>query len=170
MKTIKPKTHEELIKLHGRKGRCKIKGDEVDDMKICVENDEVYVCQNVADGQDADDKLGYKYSWCISEPDYNYRYEDDNVSCTDIEVYPEERIVTWENLQVGDIVKSVNHEGRRQIQGICGRVYFVSVLDDFGLNGPSFTLQELQNKYTIVQPPKPNQKLTRAEIREAWYR
>ena len=65
-------THEELLKLHGAKVTCEINSCEIDDAKICVENDEVFVCQNKKNGWSARDKLGYKYSWTISSNDDKY--------------------------------------------------------------------------------------------------
>ena len=57
-----------------------------------------------------------------------------------------------------------------KILGICGLVYFVSIDDDFDEAGGSYyTIQELQTRYAIVQPPKPSkpiQKLSKAEIAE----
>lgn len=51
---------------HGMRVRCKIDGVQVDDAKLSVDADgQVYVCQDVADGADAEDKLGYEYSWCL---------------------------------------------------------------------------------------------------------
>ena len=86
------KTHEELIKFHGKKVRCKIKGTEIDDAKILVEHvngyDKVYICQNLKEGLETKDKLGYRYSWCVSESD-NYKYEEDNQYCIDIELVEE---------------------------------------------------------------------------------
>lgn len=34
--------------------------------KICVEGERVYLCQNENNGSECSDKLGYKYSWCVS--------------------------------------------------------------------------------------------------------
>lgn len=77
-------THEELLKLHGAKVTCKIYDSVIDDAKICVEGDNVYVCQNVIDGCWAKDKLGYKCSWQISI-DKN-KYDGHNWNCTDVKV------------------------------------------------------------------------------------
>jgi len=86
------KTHEELIKFHGKKVRCKIKGTEIDDAKILVEDvngyDKVYICQNLKEGLETKHKLGYRYSWCVSESDH-HKYEEDNQDCTDIELVEE---------------------------------------------------------------------------------
>jgi hypothetical protein len=35
--------------------------------RICIsESDSIYLCQDVADGADAPNKLGFQYSWCVS--------------------------------------------------------------------------------------------------------
>lgn len=50
-----------LLSCDGRRFRCKITGTPVEG-RVRVEGDRVYLCQNKHDGNDADDKLGYKYS------------------------------------------------------------------------------------------------------------
>ena len=77
------KTHEELLKLHGRKVTCEIKGIKIEDAKIAVEEDYVFVCQNEKDGLNADDKLGYDYSLPISREDWKYEDRDYRL-CTNI--------------------------------------------------------------------------------------
>lgn len=77
-------THEELLKLHGVKVTCKIHDSVIDDAKICVEDDRVYVCQNQRDGCSAKDKLGYDYSWQISRPEV--KYENNNEGCANIKL------------------------------------------------------------------------------------
>ena len=81
------KTHEELLKLHGKRVACEFEGKKIDDAKICVEDDDVYVCQNEYDGTMAEDMMGYKYSWFTSS-EWN-SYEDDNAECKNIQVVEE---------------------------------------------------------------------------------
>lgn len=68
------KTHEELLKLHGRKVSCEILGEKIEDAKIAVEENMVFVCQNRKDRGEPDDKLGYEYAWWISDVGYEYEY------------------------------------------------------------------------------------------------
>lgn len=56
---------KDLLSCDGRRFRCKITGTPVEG-RVRVEGDRVYLCQNKRDGNDADDKLGYKYSWEVT--------------------------------------------------------------------------------------------------------
>lgn len=84
-KTIK--THEELLKLHGRSVTCEIQGEKINDAKICVEDGVIYVCQNKTYGCYSEDKLGYSYSWNISSNKNNY--EEYDRMCKNIELIEE---------------------------------------------------------------------------------
>ena len=53
-----------LLDKDGASFTATIQGD-ICEGKISVEDNEVYLCQNVADGLDCHDKKGYKYSWSI---------------------------------------------------------------------------------------------------------
>ena len=77
-------THEELLKLHGAKVTCVLLGSQIDDAKICVNKDNVYVCQNEKNGASANNTFGYKYSWKIS--DQECRYGDSDWGCKEIKV------------------------------------------------------------------------------------
>ena len=49
---------------HGMRVRGSIDGQKFEDGKISIDKGgEVLICQNVKNGLDADDKLGYAYSW-----------------------------------------------------------------------------------------------------------
>lgn len=86
--TVALTTHEELLKHHGKRVTCEIEGDKIDDAKIAVEGDEVFICQNVKNGDNANNKLGYYYSWSIS--DKGDEYKDNNRGCTNIRLVDEE--------------------------------------------------------------------------------
>ena len=84
------KTHEELLKLHGRKVTCNIYSNvkgykrSITDAKISVDDEgDVYICQNILEGNNADDKLGYEHSWIISDTSWG-KYEDSSRGCTDL--------------------------------------------------------------------------------------
>lgn len=78
-------THEELIKLHGKKVTCKIEGKYIDDAKICVDFFAyVYVCQNKRKGKPTTNYLGYEYSWLLSNN--GNPYENNNQQCTEIQL------------------------------------------------------------------------------------
>jgi hypothetical protein len=46
--------------------RAEIDGNECVGRVSISESDNVYLCQDVADGADAPDKLGFQYSWSVS--------------------------------------------------------------------------------------------------------
>ena len=59
---------ESLREMHGVSVTCEIGLTIVTDAKISVNrfNDKVYVCQNARDGIRAENRLGYNYSWVVS--------------------------------------------------------------------------------------------------------
>lgn len=77
-------THDELKKHHGKWVTCSIKGDEIQNAKISVEGERVFICQNLHSGLKAKDKLGFEYSWIISTKHIGDKYEDRDRGCTDI--------------------------------------------------------------------------------------
>jgi len=81
------KTHEELLKLHGKKVSCEIDDTKIKNGKICVEGDCVFICQNLEDGLVCKDKLGYKYSWLVSRNEG--KYEKDSRYCKNIKLIDE---------------------------------------------------------------------------------
>ena len=43
---------------------CTIEGTKITDARISIDEDgRPFICQNERDGADAENKLGYKYSW-----------------------------------------------------------------------------------------------------------
>ena len=44
---------------------CKIHETEITDAKIQDEKGNFYICQNLMNGDECEDKLGYKYSWSV---------------------------------------------------------------------------------------------------------
>lgn len=84
----------------------------------------------------------------------------------DIEPYKKEK--TLENLEVGDIL--VDWSGyKSMVLAICGKVYCLSMDDDFKSARDWYTISELENYlYSIYQEPEPPkvQELTVEEISE----
>lgn len=78
-------THEQLLKLNGRKVDCRILGDPIYDARISVnpDNISVFVCHSNPEyiGLGARNKYEYPYSWLISCKDH---YEDNPQGCTHI--------------------------------------------------------------------------------------
>jgi len=55
--------------MKGMNVSCNIRATQIDDAKIQFENDYYYICQNVMQGNNCKDKLGYAYSYTINEGD-----------------------------------------------------------------------------------------------------
>jgi hypothetical protein len=51
---------------HGQWFKAKVDGNECIGRVSISESGNVYLCQDVADGADAPNKLGFQYSWCVS--------------------------------------------------------------------------------------------------------
>jgi len=84
------KTHEELLKLHGKKITCYIVSNFIQDARISIEKKAenrgpyVFVCQNVCSGNYTYNKLGFEFSWEISSNLYPYEMYDrdcENIIC-----------------------------------------------------------------------------------------
>lgn len=60
-------TKEEAINYNGRLVTCKIQKVNVYDAMLRVERSEVYICQDVMEGEQAYEKGGYQYSWMWDE-------------------------------------------------------------------------------------------------------
>lgn len=60
-------TLKKLKKLKGKKISCKLLHHDIPEGEITIENGNVFLCQNVRDGFDCNNKRGYKYSWFLSE-------------------------------------------------------------------------------------------------------
>ena len=89
-----------LLECDGKRFACKINGTEVSGM-ITVEEGEVYLCQNEREGNDCENKRGYKYSWAVDDghPD---RLSFNKV--TDFRLCPLTRseVDAYKDWQVGD--------------------------------------------------------------------
>jgi hypothetical protein len=58
---------------HGQRVKCTIDGIDITDAKISInKNGRTYICQNEIDGAEADDLLGYKYSWVLNNDFTSY--------------------------------------------------------------------------------------------------
>ena len=92
-------THDELVKLHGRRCTCIIDGTYIENAKIYVDStcyERIYICHNYKNlnGDEAPDRLGYSFSWSISK--YNDEYEEDNRGCTEI-------LVNFDKFLIGEL-------------------------------------------------------------------
>ena len=89
----RPRTHKELIKLHGKKIHCMMGRDAIVSARISVDKDghnKAFIVHNNPkwDGAGCEELFGYKYSWVISSD--RDLYERDNDNCTDIRVIEED--------------------------------------------------------------------------------
>ena len=76
---------------------------------------------------------------------------------------------TLDTLEVGDVL--VDKDGSEcQVLGVCGRVIFLSLFNDFDMAGDYYTKEELKSRgYKLKQPDQPQtpKQMTHAEIEEA---
>ena len=114
---------------------CKIDGTAIKDAKIQEENGLFYICQNEIDGENCEDKLGYKYSWLI------FKGSDNDIEwfgVTDLKP-----LKSLENLCEGDII--TDGHGERMVLGVYGKVYFMSKKNNFDYADENFTAKELED-------------------------
>lgn len=77
---------------HGQRVLCTIDGTEITDAKISINKDGTpFICQNEWDGNDAEDKLGYQFSWSL-DGDF-----------TDLQVKNLRPARSWDNLSQADV-------------------------------------------------------------------
>lgn len=79
-----------------------------------------------------------------------YDYETANASYTALtSIKPKERKIE-DGLKQGDIVENIN--GKRKVLGVCGEVYFMSIVDDFNMAATFNTLHEIiEDGYKLKQ-------------------
>ena len=137
--------------IHGMKVTCEIMGVKITDAKISRSVDgRVYICQNERDGWNADDKLGYKYSWGIVNGSVS-DLTDNRV--TNLKLKIAKDISDIKSYEVGDIL--VDEDGdRRKVLGICGLVVILSAHDDFETVGWPRTTRELMKGGHNFEEPK----------------
>lgn len=78
MKKIKEVKYHTIPFKQGERVTCYIQGEFIEDAMVSIdETGEVFICQNKKCGQSASDKLGYKCSWVIYQPNnYNADFEE----------------------------------------------------------------------------------------------
>ena len=53
---------------HNQKVTCEIDGTKITDARVSIDEDGTsFICQNKKDGLSAENKLGYKYSWSLTD-------------------------------------------------------------------------------------------------------
>ena len=154
-----------LLSCDGRRFRCKINGMPVEG-KVRVEGNKVYLCQNKHDGNDADDKLGYKYSWEVTSG-----FEQNHV--TEFKILPPctaEEIEAYKDWQVRDKI----------MRGVClyevifrsGELVILKSLNDSIFNqkgeaSSNYTCDELYRKgYRLIVDPAPEEEIVEVTMDE----
>ena len=113
---------------HGDRVTCEILGRHIEDARINLNHKFPTICQNIIDGGEKCDHLGYNFS-------YSFRYIGDikNLKLKE---------KTLDDLEVGDIL--VSEYGSKKVLGICGLVYFLSRTGSFSEIGSNYTIQEIK--------------------------
>lgn len=91
---------ENLLSCNGRKFTAKIQGVDVTG-RIRVEDGSVYLCQDVKDGEDCADKLGYNFIWKVGDGSAEILAFN---NFTDFRLHPitAKEIKAYKDWQVGD--------------------------------------------------------------------
>ena len=107
---------KDLRECHGRYFRCKIEDKECEG-RICIEDDEIYLCQDIVDGFDSEEKFGYDYSWGITLSAENILKDAPNIDdITEFVLLDNDSIgaplATLSDLKVGNVIKYRHFEPR----------------------------------------------------------
>lgn len=128
---------------HNDRVTAEIDGTKILDARISIDKyGTPYICQNEKDGMDAEDKLGYKYSWGL------YNDFTNSSSVTNLRLAEK----TWDTLEVGDEIED-KYGDTQTVLGVCGRVMFISYHDNKDEYSSGYTKEQLiKYGYTIVSP------------------
>lgn len=149
---------------HGMKVWCEIHGTEIKDVKISIdEGGAAYVCQNVVPGVNAQNKLGYKYSWVFADKDEDI--EEWECGVKNLRT-AEKTLDDFSTLEIGDVL--VDRDGdERTILDVREKIVGLSTLGDGERFGVFCTKAELDNLgYKLKEEPKEDEavELTMDEI------
>lgn len=127
-------TPDQIKKLkHGQKVKCTINGSKIDDAKISIDSDrQMFICQHIKDGCDADNKFGYKYSWTADSP-----------SVTNLRTVVDK--TNLEDMEVGDILID-KHNGEFKVLAICGQAFLTTGSNLIDASREWYSFQEATNK------------------------
>ena len=107
---------KDLQECHGRYFRCKIEDKECEG-RICIEDDEIYLCQDIIDGIESEEKFGYDYSWQITLSAENILKDlPNNDDVSEFILLDNDSIgaplATLSDLKVGNVIKYRHFEPR----------------------------------------------------------
>lgn len=91
---------ENLLQCKGKKFKANIQGFPVKG-RIQIEDERVFLCQNMIDGANCKDKLGFKYSWSVGDGSIILLAQN-NVSNLSISPSSKEEAESFKDWQVGD--------------------------------------------------------------------
>ena len=141
----------------GTKVTCEIRETKITDAKIQIENRWYYICQNEEDGMSANNKLGYKYSWCLSCLTNDEELKEELAKCnvTNLKIIKKDIMkdakfgVTWEdNLDQTDRLDPTEFFTTREAadKGIA------ELLEKFDVTKDSIYLFEVGKVYKATRP------------------
>nr|DAZ22769.1 MAG TPA: hypothetical protein [Caudoviricetes sp.] len=136
---------ENLLKCNGRKFSAKIRGTYAEGL-IRVEDGRVYLCQNMKDGADCGDKLGFSFSWQVNKGSMD---DLESTGVTDFRLIhmPAEEIEAYKNWQVGDKIT----DGLESLEVIFRRGELVVCKDSDDEASINYTCNELHKRgYRLV--------------------
>jgi len=123
---------------HNDKVTAIIDGTEILDARISIDKDGTpFICQNEKDGADAENKLGYMYSWELKKNFMTFGWEVSNLRLADETKY-----------QKGMVL--VNEDGdESMVLETLGCLVFLSGIDAFEESAGALHEKELDKRYTI---------------------
>lgn len=140
---------------HGEYVKCTIEGTHIDDAKISIDKDGTpFICQNKKYGRDAEDKLGYEYSWALSE-------EFNNSGVTNLR--PAKK--SFDYPEIGDEYIDPNGESRF-VLGVAGRVIFLSGSTERDYYSYGMTKEQLIALGCTIAKDEPNEEPTEMTLEE----
>ena len=134
---------------HNDRVTCKILETKITDARVSINKDGTpYICQNIRDGFNAENKLGYTYSHTL-----------DGLFVTDLKL----ATPTWDSLSWKDIV--LHKDGYTQeVLAVVNDMVCISDMDEFDTTSGWYTKEKLQEiGYTIEGAVPPLEEITHAE-------
>lgn len=143
------KSMKNLLNCKGKRFKCVIDGN-LTEGHIQVEENRVYLCQNIKNGGICEDKLGYEYSWYVRTGD-EYDLLSNYVTNFKLIDMTKEEIENYKDWQVGD--KIIHKDGSK------GEIIFrsgelVVFKYEYGSASPNRTVEELyENGWRLDEKP-----------------
>lgn len=106
--------------------------------KIQIQNDRIFLCQNVADGAICDDKLGYKYSYQITDGIIENTGMANGINVRNFKLLPE-----FENWVLGSILENQNDKTNTMKIAFMSDCIIIGVREKEAT--PPYTKEELYN-------------------------